>query len=398
MKNRFLDRFQKIIEVRLRGKNIERLLRRLMKHNIPMQRIRKIDEQCVHIFIYSKDLEKVEELKTIYDVEVIETHGLLKLKELLKKNRILLGFILIGYVILLFLSHVIFTVEVIHTDKSLRELLEQELSSYGITKYHFKKSYDDLTTIKNQILSDYKDRIEWLEIEEVGTKYVIRVEERILNQSNPDTGYQDIVAKKSAIIMEIDAKSGQIVKNKLDYVKAGDTIISGYITLNDVIKDTVRAEGIVYGEVWYKVSIEYPLHYEEVIETKNKKNVLAFHFLGQTYELFNFHPYKEKKTNSKVLLESNLLPFSFSFDKQTEVYHIKEDYTKEEALNQAVLKIREKIESQLGEDEYIIEIKQLKVEENDSTIILDAFVTVCENITSSKEIAEYVEPQTEPQT
>ena len=285
-----------------------------------MQRICKIDEQCVHIFIYNRYLKEVEELKTIYDVDVVRVHGLLRCKELLKKNSILIGFILIGYIVLLFLSHIIFTVEVIHTDKSLRELLQQELSSYGVTKYHFKKSYADLVSIKNQILLEHKDRIEWLEIEEVGTKYIVRVEERIFNQIVSIIGYQDIVAKKPAIIMEIDAKSGQIVKDKLDYVKAGDTIISGYITLNDAIKNTVRAEGIVYGEVWYKVSIEYPLHYDQVIETKNKKNVLAFHFLNHTYELFNFHPFKEKKSESKKLLESNLLPFSFSLDEQIEVY------------------------------------------------------------------------------
>ena len=163
--------------------------------------------------------------------------------------------------------------------------------------------------------------------------------------------------------------------------------------MNDNIKDTVRAEGKVYGEVWYKVSIEYPLHYEEYIETKNKKNVLAFHFLNHTFELFNFKPYKEKKTEmKKTILESNLLPFSFSIDSQKEVRSIKEDYTSEEALEKAKQKIREKIESTLLDDEYIIEIKQLKVEENNSTIILDAFVTVFEDITDTRIIAEYVEP------
>jgi len=383
--------FKKLIEVKITGRNLERFIKRLLRNNISLLRIKKINKECVHVLIHSKDLEKIEEIKTIYQIEVVKKHGLLKIKEIISKNKILLIFLALGYGALLLLSHTIFSVEVVHTDKELRDLLLTELSSYGITKYKFKKNYKQLTNIKNEILDTYKDKIEWLEIEETGTKYIVRVEERILNKENSDEGYQDIVAKKSAVIMEINAKSGQIVKNKLDYVKAGDTIISGYITLNDNVKDTVRAEGKVYGEVWYKVSVEYPLHYEEVIETNNQKKILAFHFLNKTYELFNFNKYKEKKTNSKVLLESNLLPFSFSLDEQKEIHTINETYTKKEAITKAKEKIREKIEVGLSHDEYIIEIKQLKVEENNSTIILDAFVTVCEDITDTKAIEKYVE-------
>lgn len=387
--------FEKIIEIKIEGKNIERFIRRLRRNHILLLRIEKINKQCMHVLIYSKDLKKIEDIKTIYEVNIIKKHGLLKIKESIRKNRIILVFLLFGYLLLLLLSNTIFSVEVVHNDKSLRELLIHELSSYGIAKYHLKKDYKELTDIKNKIISNHKDKIEWLEIETVGTKYLVRVEERILNQNNKDTSYQDVVAKKSAVIMEINAKSGQIVKNKLDYVKAGDTIISGYITLNDKVKKTVRAEGKVYGEVWYKVSVEYPLHYEEYIETNNKKNILTFRFLNNKYGVFDFKPFKEKKIKSKTLLESNLLPFSISLDEQTEVHIIKENYTKEEAIKKAEEKIREKIESMLLEDEHIIEIKQLKVEENNSTIILDVFVTVYEDITSTKKIEEYLE-QIEP--
>lgn len=382
---------KKTVELKITGKNIERFIRRLLKNEISLLNIKKIDNQNMIIIVYSKDVPRIDELKTIYEVEFIRNHGLLKIKDIINKNKILLIFLSFGYALLLFLSNTIFSIEVIHTDKSLRELLIRELEEYGIKKYHLKKDYDTLNKIKEEILTNYKDKIEWLEIEEVGTKYIIRVEERILNKNEDESSYQDIIADKSAIIMEINATSGQIVKNKLDYVKAGDTIISGYVTLNDKIMKTVRAEGTIYGEVWYKVSVEYPLHYEEVVETKNKKKVLSINFLNKSYELFNFKPYKDKKVKAKILLESNLLPFSLSLDTQKEVKIINESYTKEEAIEKAMDKTREKIESQLNENEYIIGVKQLKVEENNSTIILDTFVTVYENITATKQIEEYVE-------
>ncbi len=383
--------FKKTVELKITGKNIERFIRRLLKNDISLLNIKKVDNQNIIVLVHSKDIEKIDEIKTIYEVKFVRNYGLLKIKDIINKNKILIMFLILGYALLLFLSNIIFSIEVIHTDKSLRELLVKELEEYGIKKYNLKKDYKKLTKIKDEILTDYKDKIEWLEIEEVGTKYIIRVEERILNKDSSESEYQDIIASKSAIIMEINATGGQIVKNKLDYVKEGDTVISGYITLNDKVMKTVRAEGKIYGEVWYKVSVEYPLHYEEIIETKNEKKVLSIKFLNKSYELFNFKPYKDKKVESKILLESNLLPFSLCLDTQKEVKIINENHTKEEAIKKATDKLREKIENQLNENEYIMEVKQLKVEENNSTIILDAFVTVYEDITATKQIEEYIE-------
>ena len=123
---------------------------------------------------------------------------------------------------------------------------------------------------------------------------------------------------------------------------------------------------------------------------ENKKKVLSVKFLNKSYDLFNFKKYKDKKVESKKILESNLLPFSLTLDTQKEVNVINETYTKEQAIEKANQKIKESIESKLSENEYIIGIKQLKVEENNSTIILDAFVTVFENITSTKKIDEFI--------
>ena len=73
--------------------------------------------------------------------------------------------------------------------------------------------------------------------------------------------FQNVVAKKNAVIMEIRSSSGQIIKKINDYVNKGDVIISGNITKKDEIKNVVKAEGIVYGETWYNVKVELPRRY-----------------------------------------------------------------------------------------------------------------------------------------
>ena len=113
------------------------------------------------------------------------------------------------------------------------------MSTFTIKKY--EKDANISERIKKLILKvlveehgliEYKDKIDWLEIERVGTKYVIRVEERILNEKKQNKVNQNIIASKSGIIKKIEAKEGQIVKNKNDYVKKGDVIISGNIYIS----------------------------------------------------------------------------------------------------------------------------------------------------------------------
>lgn len=55
------------------------------------------------------------------------------------------------------------------------------------------------------------------------------------------------------------------------YVNKGDVIISGAITKDEEVKKYVHAKGKVYAEVWYDVSIEFPLKYTEKKYTNNNK-------------------------------------------------------------------------------------------------------------------------------
>ena len=119
--------FTKTVELKISGRNIERFIRRLLKNGISLLNIKKIDYQTIIILVYSKDVKKIDELKTIYEVTFLKNHGLLKLKDLINKNKMLIIFLFIGYIMLLLLSNTIFSIEVIHTDKDLRNLLIEEL-------------------------------------------------------------------------------------------------------------------------------------------------------------------------------------------------------------------------------------------------------------------------------
>ena len=237
MKNGFINKFRSTYKIKITGKNVERFLRRLMSMNIELLDIKYPKYNEAIIKIYKMDYSKLEKIKTIYEMDIIDSSGFIKIKKQIGLNKYLIFFLIIGYFILLFLTNLIFEIEVIHNDKDLRELIITELEKQGLKKYNIKKSYKEIQKIKKEIIEKYKDKIEWIEIEENGTKYIVRVEERILNEKEEIYEKQNIVAKKSAILLKVDAISGEIVRNRGDYVHEGDIVITGNIKLYDETKD-----------------------------------------------------------------------------------------------------------------------------------------------------------------
>jgi len=116
MKNSFINRFKSKIKINIKGKNIERFIRRIIKNKIEIISLEKIKYNEINIIIYKKDLEKIEEIKTIYELELKRKYGIIKILDILKINKYLLIFILIGIMIIYTLSNIIFSVEVVHSD------------------------------------------------------------------------------------------------------------------------------------------------------------------------------------------------------------------------------------------------------------------------------------------
>lgn len=277
----------------------------------------------------------------------------------------------------------------------MKKILLEELSNNGLKLYKFKKNYKELQIIKDKILKKYQNEIDWIEIENIGTKYIVRYEPRLNNPKMHNNKYRHIIALKNAIIYNLDIKSGQIVKNKNDYVKRGDIIVSGYISLNNSVKDTVSSDGFVYGEVWYEVTVTYPLKYKEEILTGKDKNVYVLNFLNKSIELFNFKHFKNKKIKNNVIIKNNILPFSIQKQYQQELRINNEDNTVEEATLKAVDAATKKIEDNLDKNEFILNKKILGSYNDEKSVTVKIFYSVIEDITDYQEIEEYNESITE---
>lgn len=372
----------------IKGKNLERFLHRITTHGVEILWLKE-KKKSIEIKVSQKDYETILKLKSIYEVTLLDTFGFLKIKKKVNQYKVFLFTLFLGILTLVFLSHIIFRIEVIHNDKTLRTLLLKELESYGIQKYTFKKNFKELEKIKQEILEKQKDKIEWLEIETIGTKYEIRVEERKQKEEEKQTEPRNLVAKKDATIKEIHAETGEIIKNIHDYVKKGDIIVSGIITLNDTLKNITSAKGTVYGEVWYQTKVEYPFYYQEHFLTGKKKTVYTFHFFN--FKLSFFHPFSNKQVEEQVLWKHSYLPISITKEYEKEERVIENIYTEEEAILKAEELGRKQMELKLKEGEEILAQKNLKVTVKESKIEVDLFFTVKEDITSYQKIEPTIE-------
>ena len=134
-----INKLQSKIALNIKGKNINRFIKKLVARKIDVLSLKYISDNEINIIIYKKDYDKVLKIKSIYDVLETDVYGYLKIKKIIKLNKHLIIILLIVYLAFIFTTHLIFSVEVIHSNKDIRSLLLNELENYGIEKYHLKK-------------------------------------------------------------------------------------------------------------------------------------------------------------------------------------------------------------------------------------------------------------------
>ena len=388
MNRKFVNYFEGVVVLCIEGRKIERFLSYLYKLKIDIIDTNVIDRKKVIIKIYNSDLEKVMNMKTTYNIEKIGYEGKLKLLSGIKKHLFLVISLIIGYALLLYLSNVIFEVEVIHSNANIRDLMIAELEERDISKWKFKKNHEGIERIKKEILDEHKERLEWIEIENVGTKYIVKVVERKMKSEEKNYTYQDIVSSKSAIIMKMEVFEGEIVKRKNDFVKKGDVIISGRIMKGNEVSKIVKASGQIYGEVWYNIKVEHPIIYQSKTLTGKEKKIYQIQFLNFGISLFDFSPFKDKKVETTNVLSNPLIPFKIVKELQKEAVIEDEIYTDSEALIKAEEQAVKKMKDSLDEDEYIISKRKLKYYIENNKLYLEMFFKVCEKIGEEREITE----------
>ncbi len=343
----------------------------------------KYENKNIYLKIEAKYLEKLNKYLVSYKFKVVKELGIYNIINKIKKNYIYLTSLLIGIILFIIISNMIFKINIIHENKEIRELIKEELDEYGIKVLSFKKSYKELDKIRQEILDKYPDKLDWMEFEIDGLIINVRIEERIITDTTKDDKVCDIVAVKSGIINDILIENGEILVNINDYVKEGDTLVTGIVKYNEEEKRLTCASGEIYATTWYTVNVKIPFNYNEYIETGKTKYNIIWENNGNKHLLL-----RERFTNYNSYLKNILKVFDFNLYLETEMEteKVTKTYTEEEALEMGINKAIENIKIKLSDKDEIIDKKVLKKVVNDSTMDIEVFIIVKELISTQKEI------------
>ncbi|MEG2618661.1 MAG: sporulation protein YqfD, partial [Bacilli bacterium] len=321
-------------------------------------------------------------------LKIVHYYGKMKLYLFLKNNYIIISSIIVALLLLILLSRTCFYINIHTNNKEIIKSINNELINNKIGVFKLKKSYKVLQKAKKNILLNNKETLEWIEIKERGVFYDIYLTKRIKPIKKEESIPQDIVASKDALILKIIKKDGVVLKYNNDYVKKGETLISGSIYNKDTLISKVRADGSVYGEVWYTVNTTLPYTYKEYKPTGKVINHYYLEFNKFNFTLLGYSKETNAFSTKKVLLDKFFLPFKLIKEKKNLYSYKTIKLSNKEALKEALHRSDMSIKNKLNKDEYIISKKVLNNNDFYSKINIEVFYKVYENIGKPQTIKE----------
>lgn len=323
-----------------------------------------------------------------YKCHIVKYYGKKNIVNMYENNKYILLSLIISFMLLFLLCNTIFDIKINSNDKDIVNVINDSLKDNGIDVYKRKVSFDKLNNIKNKILEDNKDTLEWIEIREKGCIYYIDVTPRVKSNNNVDNSLpSDIVAEKDGVIKHIVVHRGSKVIDNGDYVKKGDILISGNIIKNENVIDKVHSEGVIYAETWKTVNISIPF---KRIDYVYKKTINHYYLdiFGHKFTISGKYDSDNTINKKSIVLDKPYLFFKL-YKEEKKIYDYNEVIlNKEEAYNEALNRSIDVINKKLSSDEYIISKKVLKKEVKRSKINLEVFFKVYEKIGVTSEIQD----------
>ena len=366
------------------NENSNKFLNYLIYNKIYYDSLNKYNEYFVLDVSYDDYLY----IRRRYKCHIVKYYGKKNIVNIYENNKYVLLSLIISFMLLFLLCNTIFDIKINSDDKDIVNIINDSLKDNGIDVYKRKVSFNKLNSIKNKILEDNKDTLEWIEIREKGCIYYIDVTPRVKSNNNVDNASpSDIVAEKDGVIKHIVVHRGSKVIDNGDYVKKGDVLISGNIIKNENVIDKVHSEGVIYAETWKTVNISIPF---KRIDYVYKKTINHYYLdiFGHKFTISGKYDSDNTINKKSIVLDKPYLFFKL-YKEEKKIYDYNEVIlNEEEAYTEALNRSVDVINKKLSSDEYIISKKVLKKEVKRSKINLEVFFKVYEKIGVTSEIQD----------
>lgn len=276
-----------MLRVMVYSKNLEKFINLLWEKGIVLKNIIRESINSVSFEIKIDDYETLVQVskKTKSKFKIMNRKGIFFLKIKLKKRKSMVFGILLCIVIIYFLSHYIWGIQIVTEKNIVPYEVREELSSIGIKPGIFKgniKVYDIEENLKK-----INPNIMWVRVRIEGSILKVTIREKeSLPEIKKDNTANNIVAKKDGVVKRIYTRSGTAVVKNGEVVKKGQVLIIGEQGI-EKSSYKVPAEGEVIATTYYEEERKVPLNYIKKVRTGRSITNYFIYVFGKKFYLKN---------------------------------------------------------------------------------------------------------------
>ena len=190
------------------------------------------------------------------------------------------------------LSRFVLTIEVTGNERVPTAVILTQLRQLGVKPGVYGPSIERQQVAQEALLE--LEELSWMGINLHGTRLEVIVRERIPAPKRIDeTGYYDIVAEADGIITQVEAELGDAVVQEGDTVLAGETLISGTVTMEPPQYSDhptryyqTHARGRVWARTWRTLTAAIPLQAEVKEYTGESRRGWTLEWMGRRWTLW----------------------------------------------------------------------------------------------------------------
>jgi similar to stage IV sporulation protein len=385
MKNQWIEFLSGKVTVRVSGRGIERFLNVLIRNGLIIWNVKRHGTETVTFTMRLADALKIRKYAREKECSItfLKRAGMPFLFKRLLKNSGFIGGAILFLLIIMFLSNVIWGIEIKGAKPATEYQIRKELDKMGVKIGKVQFFVDNVEGIQRNLTNNIGN-LTWVGVELKGTTYHLQVVEKKEPEKPEQLAPRNLVAKKKAVISSMFVETGQKKVDINDHVQPGQVLVSGVIGKEGQTQQ-VAAVGEVWGETWYRSHVELPLETNFFVfngQEKRKHSII----LGNLeipiwgFEEPEFKEYESDKNVKSIHFLKWELPISIGNETLRAREEVTRTYTKKEAEKIAIDLAKNKIKNEVDEEAIIKDEKILHKELKNGKVILDIHFKIIENI------------------
>jgi len=292
------------------GYFLERFINMCIRNDVFIWDIHKMSSAKMRVKISVRAFRRIRPiaLRTKSRVRIYRRRGLPFVVHKYRKRRgILIGLCLFAAMMFYFSSFVS-GVEITGNEHLETQVIEEYLAEFGVSARRMIRNIDE-HVVRDQMMTAIPE-LAWIGINIQGSKIFVDVQERnIIPERIPETVPCNIVATRGGVVELMNIRSGFSIVNVGDAVSEGDLLVSGVFDSDVAGVRYVHSFGEVFARTWYEQTLEFPLNFEERVDTGRERNKRAIRFGNLQINLYisrriPYNVYERTRT-----LNAHQLPF-----------------------------------------------------------------------------------------